>query len=86
MFTFDHAAVPAAAFDFDEFRKSRMPDVVEVGETEEYWVRVTRSAARVDLVSKVSGAPFVFCQIEEAAGLLSPAHLSAARAAMRLTP
>lgn len=83
MLTFD---AHTELFSFDDFRKSRMPDVIEVGETEDYWVRVMRSTGRIDLVSKVSGRAFAFCAYDgdEARFLLSAAQLSAVRAAMRL--
>jgi len=62
-----------------------LPDLVEVGESDLYWVNMRRSTKKMELISKVTGAFFASFPLEDAPGFgLSPVQISAGKAALEL--
>lgn len=80
MITYDsHITAPT----FDDFLKAKRPDLVDIGENDISWLRVSRSKALVEFVSKQTGKVAVRCPLDEASTFgASPAQVSAARQAL----
>lgn len=71
----------------DELFPDNLPDEIECGENNDYWIRVVRSTKRVELVSKQTGAVVVRAEVPKDGSILaglSPAQMSAVRSALKL--
>jgi UDP-2,3-diacylglucosamine pyrophosphatase LpxH len=66
MLTFDSNLYGEGGDPLKELVKSNLPDQVEVGETNEYWVFVSRKTKKLELVSKQTGLTVIKCEISDA--------------------
>lgn len=70
-----------------DLRQSAIPDTIECGETNEYWVRVHRSIRRVELESKITGSRITLHSVNVWGARLyrlPPLLLNAIQAALKL--
>lgn len=68
-----------------DFAKSSLPDLIDVGENNDYWVRVSRRLKQLEIVSKKSGRLVTRCSVDDAESFgFSLALIGAARQAMEL--
>jgi len=63
-----------------------IPDQVECGESNDYWIFVNRKTKLIELVSKEHGRIVAYCAVDDAARKygLSPQQISAARTGLAL--
>lgn len=64
---------------------TKLPDIIESGETDTYWVHVSRSAQMIMVMSKQTGELIYRCKAEDALAYgLSERQLAFAKAALKL--
>lgn len=66
MLTFDSNLYSDYDDPLKELVKRNLPDLMEVGETNEYWVFVNRKSKKIELLSKQTGETVVTCGFDEA--------------------
>lgn len=85
MFTYDNdlrRAKPQT--ELDTFR-SKTPDRLEVGESNDYWIYVCRSKKQIELVSKQTGKTIAKCSVVDAAKYgLHEKQIAAAKKGLQL--
>jgi hypothetical protein len=84
MFTFD-SHPNAGASELDQLFGA-LPDVIECGEGNDYWVQVRRSTRKIELVSKVTGVVVATAPADapDALPWMNERILGAARSALKL--
>lgn len=50
-----------------ELTEHNVPDVIEIGETNDYWLQVRRSTKKIEVLSKQTGHVIARCEVSEAA-------------------
>lgn len=84
MLTFDNK-VQLGDGSLEDMFQSNLPDAIEVGETNDYWLHARRSTKLIELTSKQTGSLFAKCSPDDAALYgLTKAQISAAKSVLKL--
>lgn len=86
MHTFDDAKRGPQVPTLEELAKADIPDIHEVGETNEYWLYVKRSTGMLEIVSKHNGEVIAKCRPDADAKNygISDAQIAAAQGVLRI--
>jgi hypothetical protein len=86
MLTFDNSLNPGGG-ELEALTVHSLPDIIEIGETNDYWLHVRRSTRMIEFTSKQTGQVVAKCVVSDAAVLeygLSSQQVDAARRGLKL--